>query len=170
MNKIFFWLQISFVYITLSGCKYKSTDSRYSGEKNVYIEIVENHTLAPQIGSLVRHKLREHILRRGHFNIVSNPKKGDFFVRIILKNYTKDSEIFDPQDTMIASGFRLNINAMVTLSNRNGKLLIEQAVVNEKVSVLRKDSLTKPLDRQAILSLSESLGRQISQLIENFKW
>jgi hypothetical protein len=71
---------------------------------------------------------------------------------------------------MIASGFRLNINAMVTLSNRNGKLLIEQAVVNEKVSVLRKDSLTKPLDRQAILSLSESLGRQISQLIENFKW
>jgi hypothetical protein len=168
MNKIFFWLQISFVYITLSGCKYKSTDSRYSGEKNVYIEIVENHTLAPQIGSLVGHKLREHILRRGHFNIVSNPKKGDFFVRIILKNYTKDSEIFDPQDTMIASGFRLNINAMVTLSNRNGKLLIEQAVVNEKVSVLRKDSLTKPLDRQAILSLS--LGRQISQLIENFKW
>ena len=59
---------------------------------------------------------------------------------------------------------------MVTLSNRNGKLLIEQAVVNEKVSVLRKDSLTKPLDRQALLALSESLGRQISQLIENFKW
>ena len=170
MNKFFFWLQISFVYISLSGCKYKSTDSRYSGEKNVYIEIVENHTLAPQIGSLVGHKLREHILRRGHFNIVSNPKKGNFFVRIILKNYTKNSEIFDPHDIMIASGFRLNINALVTLSNRNVKLLIDQAEVNEKVSVLRKDSLTKPLDRQAILSLSESLGRQISQLIENFKW
>ena len=170
MNKFFFWLKISFVYILLLGCKYKSSNPKYSGEKSVYIEVVQNHTLAPQIGSLVGHKLREHILRRGHFNITSNPKKGDFFVQITLKSYTKNSEIFNPQDTIIASGFRLNINAAVTLTNRNGKLLIDQAEVNEKVSVLRKDSLTKPLDRQAILSLSESLGSQISQLIENFKW
>lgn len=170
MNKFFFWLKISFVYILLSGCKYKSSNPRYSGEKSVYIEVVQNHTLAPQIGSLVGHKLREHILRRGHFKISSNPKEGDFFVQITLKNYTKNSEIFNPQDTIIASGFRLNINAVVSLSNRNGKLLIDQAVVNDKVSVLRKDSLTKPLDRQALLSLSESLGSQISQLLENFKW
>lgn len=169
MNKIF-WLKFFLAYLFFSGCKYKSSDPRFSGEKSIYIEVVQNDTLAPQIGPLLAHKLREHILRRGHFYITSNPNKGDLFIQVALKNYTKSSEIFNPQDTIIAAGFRLNINAEVSLSNRNGKLLMDKALVNEKVSVLRKDSLTKPLDRQALLSLSESLGKQISQLIENFKW
>ena len=169
MNK-FFWLKIFLVHLFFSGCKYKSSNTRFSGEKSIYIEVVQNDTLAPQIGPLLAHKLREHILRRGHFDITSNPSKGDLFIQVALRNYTKSSEIYDPKDTIIAAGFRLNINAEVSLSNRNGKLLIDKALVNEKVSVLRKDSLTKPLDRQALLSLSESLGKQISQLIENFKW
>ena len=59
---------------------------------------------------------------------------------------------------------------MVTLLNRKGRLLLDKATVSENASVLRKDSLTKPLDRQSILVLSESLGNQISQLIENSKW
>ena len=169
MNK-FFWLKFFLVYLFFSGCKYKSSNPRFSGEKSIYIEVVQNDTLAPQIGPLLAHKLREHILRRGHFNITSSPNKGDFFIQVALKNYTKNSEIYNPQDTIIAAGFRLSINAEVSLLNRNGKLLMDKALVNEKVSVLRKDSLTKPLDRQALLSLSESLGKQISQLIENFKW
>ena len=154
----------------MTGCKYNIPESRSGNTKTIYIEAVKNFSLAPQIGPLVRHKLHEHILRRGHYEIVSNKTEGDYILKVSLKNYKKSSEIYNPQDTIIAAGFRLNINAIVTFSSRSGTILIDEAVVSENASVVRKNPLTKPMDRQALLSLSESLGSQISQLTENFKW
>jgi len=169
MNKIYS-PKIILLLILLSGCKYRASESRYGNDKRIYIEFVQNQSLAPQLGPLVAHKVSEHLLRRGHFEVTSDLQTADLVVQVSLLDYTKNSEIYNPKDTLLAAGFRLNINAVVSLFNRNGKLLIDKAIVNENASVLRKDSLTKPLDRQALLSLSESMGSQISQLIENSKW
>ena len=169
MNKIYSQ-KIILLLILLSGCKYKASESRYGNEKRICIQFVQNQSLAPQLGPLVAHKVREHLLRRVHFEITSDLQTADLVLQISLHDYTKNSEIYNPKDTLLAAGFRLNINAVVTLLNRKGRLLLDKATVSENASVLRKDSLTKPLDRQSILVLSESLGNQISQLIENSKW
>jgi hypothetical protein len=87
-----------------------------------------------------------------------------------LKNYKQSPEIFNPQDTLLAAGFNLSIEAQFSLTNHRGKVLIEDIVLTDSASVLRNGSFSVPSGRQALLSLSESLGQQISQLIENYHW
>ncbi len=64
----------------------------------------------------------------------------------------------------------MSVQANVSLRKRSGALILEDIVLTENASVLRDGSLTVPSDRQALLNISESLGQQISQLIENYRW
>ena len=152
------------------GCKYKITDSRFDKSSKIFIEVVENQSLAPQFSSFVNQQLRNHFVRRGLYEIVSNKSKSDLILKINLENYSKNPEVYNPSDTLVAAGFRLNIYAKVTLYDQNGMILLGDSIEMENASVLRKNSLTKPQDRQALSSLSKALTLKIVRLIENFKW
>ena len=96
--------------------------------------------------------------------------EGALILKVTLDDYRKDPEVYNPNDTFVASGFNLKIKAKCSLINYQGKVLIEDVILTENVSVLRRNSLTKPTDRQAVKSLSESLGKQIAQVVENYRW
>ncbi len=166
MNKLLN-LKGLFFLLLLCGCNYKSTEL---GSKTVYIEVVRNQTLAPQLGAFVSNKIRAQIIRRGHFLIRSNMRECDYILQVTLNDYSKGTEIFKPNDTLLAAGFRMSVQASVSLRKRSGALILEDIVLTENASVLRDGSLTVPSDRQALLNISESLGQQISQLIENYRW
>jgi hypothetical protein len=169
MSKIFF-LKSFFFLLVLNGCNYKSSDSKFGVSREIYVEVVQNDTLAPQIGAFLSKKIRDQIIRRGHFEIVSDINDSEFLLTVSLSDYKKDTEIYNPQDTILAAGFRMNVHAIVSFSKRDGEVLIKDTTVTENASVLRDESFSVPSDRQALLSLSESLGQQISQLIENYRW
>jgi len=115
-------------------------------------------------------KIRDQIIRRGHFEIESDIRNSEFILTVSLTDYRKDTEIYNPEDTILAAGFRMSVHAIVSLSNRDGEFLIKDTTLTENASVLRNGSFSVPTDRQALLSLSNSLGQQISQLIENYRW
>lgn len=159
-----------FFLLVLSGCKYKSNDSRFGKSRGIYIDVVRNQTLAPQLGSYLSSKIRNQIIRRGHFDIKTNISESDFILSVSLTNYKQETEIYNPQDTIIAAGFKTNVQAIVSLNKRGGEVLIKGVTLTENASVLKDGSFSVPSDRQSLLSLSESLGLQISQLIENYHW
>lgn len=166
MNKTFN-LKSLFFLLLLCSCKYKSTEI---GSKSVYIEIVSNQTLAPQLGAFVSNKIRDQIIRRGHYLIRSDIQDCDYILQVTLIDYSKGTEIYKPADTLLAAGFRMSIQANVSLTKRSGKVLFNDTSITEHASVLRDNSLSVPSDRQALRSISQSLGQQISQLIENYRW
>ena len=168
--KIPFYFAFAYISLFLSSCIYKNNDSRLGDLRTIYIEVVQNNSLAPQIGPLLNNKIRAHIIQRSHFRLTSEIRDSDLILRISLKNYRQSPEIYNPQDTLLAAGFNLSIGAQISLTNRRGKAFIEDVVLTDNASVLRNGSFSVPSDRQALLSLSESLGQQISQLIENFRW
>jgi hypothetical protein len=91
-------------------------------------------------------------------------------LRVTLIDYSKGTEIYKPTDTLLAAGFRMSVQANVSLTKRSGKVLFKDTSITEHASVLRGNSLSVPSDRQALLGISESLGQQVSQLIENYRW
>jgi hypothetical protein len=169
MSKIF-CLKSFFFLLVLSGCNYKSSNSKFGDSRGIYIEVVRNDTLAPQIGTFLSKKIRDQIIRRGHFEIESDIRNSEFILTVSLTDYRKDTEIYNPEDTILAAGFRMSAHAIVSLSNRDGEFLIKDTTLTENASVLRNGSFSVPTDRQALLSVSNSLGQQISQLIENYRW
>jgi hypothetical protein len=49
-------------------------------------------------------------------------------------------------------------------------LLIEHEIIRPTASVLRKNSLSLPSERQALVALSQNLSHAINHLIENYNW
>jgi hypothetical protein len=89
---------------------------------------------------------------------------------VTVNNYRQDPEIYNPEDTLLAAGFNLLIQAEISLFNRKGEVFIDKEVLYQNASVLRSSSISNPSDRQAIVSLSDSLGRDIAGFIENHLW
>jgi alcohol dehydrogenase YqhD (iron-dependent ADH family) len=87
-----------------------------------------------------------------------------------LEDYRKDAEVYNPQDTLLAAGFKISTQATVSLTNRKGDLLIEHEIIRPTASVLRKNSLSLPSERQALVALSQNLSHAINHLIENYNW
>ena len=92
MSKIF-CLKSFFFLLVLSGCNYKSSNSKFGDSRGIYIEVVRNDTLAPQIGTFLSKKIRDQIIRRGHFEIESDIRNSEFILTVSLTDYRKDTEI-----------------------------------------------------------------------------
>ena len=168
IRPIFYFFLI--IFFLFNGCRYKSNTSRIGKFKSIYVHAVRNESLAPQLGLFLSKNIRENIVQRGHFDLTSEMRESTLILKVILDNYRKNPEVYNPNDTFVASGFNLKIKAKCSLINYQGKVLIEDVILTENVSVLRRNSLTKPTYLQAVQSLSESLGRQIVQLVENYLW
>ena len=167
MNNPFFLI---FSLLFVSGCRYKSNDSRLQNHRVLYIQEIYNQSLAPQLGHFLNSKVREHIIRRGHFGITSDVKECDLIMSVTVNNYRQDPEIYNPEDTLQAAGFNLLIQAEISLFNRKGEVIIDKEILYQNASVLSSSSRSNPSDRQAIVSLSDSLGRNIAGFIENHLW
>ncbi|MDG1325368.1 MAG: LPS assembly lipoprotein LptE [Opitutales bacterium] len=164
---LYFFLVIVFL---LNGCRYKSNTFKIGNSRSIYVHAVRNESLAPQLGLFLSKNIRENIVQRGHFVLTSDKSVSALILKVSLDDYRKTPEVYNPNDTFVASGFNLKINAKCSLINNRGKVLLDDVVLTDNVSVLRRSSLTKPSDRQAVQSLAESLGRQINHLIENYSW
>jgi hypothetical protein len=171
MNKIFstiffFLLSLYFSF----GCRYINQYNKNFNSKALFIEIARNDSSAPQIGSFLSSNLRKEIIRSGKFQLTSTKNNADFILKIHLDRFGKSAEVYNPQDTLLASGFITEISAFVTLESKDGNLLISNELVKENSSVLRESTISSPLSRQPVYSLSIGLSKRISRLVENFEW
>lgn len=171
MNKSFgtlFFFSLT-LYISF-GCRYENHQTKSLNSRILFVEITRNDSTAPQIGSLLSSNLRKEIIRTGTFELTSAKNKADFILKVSLDNFGKSVEIYNSQDTLLASGFTADISAYVTLESKNGDKLINKKLIKENSSVLRESTISSPLSRQPMKSLSIGLSKRISRLVENFGW
>jgi hypothetical protein len=114
--------------------------------------------------------LWKEIIRTGIFELTSVKNKADFILKVSLDNFDKSVEVYNSQDALLASGFTADISAYVTFKSKNGDKLINKKLIKENSSVLRESTISSPLSRQPMKSLSIGLSKKISRLVENFGW
>ena len=170
MNNVFLKYAIFLISILLVSCRYTNNHSSESVTRFLFIETVRNNSLTPQVSSILNRELRGQIIRRGYFKLIRNPRDADLILSISLNDYRKNAEVYNPQDTLLAAGFKISTQATVSLTNRKGDLLIEHEIISPAASILRKNSLSLPSERQALVALSKNLSYAINQLIENYNW
>ncbi len=169
MSRLCFFL-ISAYFIFLSSCKYQRTNHKDRVVESIYIASIQNLSFAPQAASHLRNKIRQHIIRRGNFQITSDKSKSDLILRLSFKNYQKNPEIYNVDDTILASGVKLNLELLLNLENYNGDQLIKDFVLEEGSALLKQNSSSVPSDRQALIALSDLCARRISIQLENYNW
>ena len=169
MNSGFIFLFLTY-FIFLSSCRYSHYNPQNNQLKAIFIDRIENLSFAPQVGSLLRNKIREHIIKRGRYKLVSQIQKSDLVLKLTFKNYLKTPEFYSPKDTILASGVSLNLEVVLNLFNKDGDTLIRDYVIKEGSSLLRQNSLSIPSDRQTLVSLSDACAKTISIQLENYIW
>jgi hypothetical protein len=171
MNKTFFSIYFSLVTLCISfGCRYENHQAKTLNSKLLFVEIVRNDSTASHLGSLLSSNLRKEIIRTGTFELTSVKNKADFILKVSLDNFDKSVEVYNSQDALLASGFTADISAYVTFKSKNGDKLINKKLIKENSSVLRESTISSPLSRQPMKSLSIGLSKKISRLVENFGW
>jgi len=170
MNNVFLKHTIFLALILLVSCRYRNNQSSKSETRVLFVETIRNNSLAPQVSSILNREIRSKIIRRGYFNLSQKPSEADLILSISLEDYRKNAEVYNPQDTLLAAGFKISTQATVSLTNRKGDLLIAHEIIRPTASVLRENSLSLPSERQALVAVSQNLSHAINQLIENYNW
>ena len=163
--RIIFFTQ---VFLTLAGCteKYRLGYPGGISSKSLAIEVV-NRSLAPQMGPSLNRAIKNELLKSGVYQIVNKPENAKMQVLVTLENYRQYAQAYNPEDTLLASGFELHIRARVEVKNRSNKINRKSFYLDTRAYALRSRSLEKPKDRQVILDMSRELGSRIaSRLME----
>lgn len=157
-------LMLLAIFFNLFGCSYRLGTTN-SSQGTLHL-VVRNDSLAPQLGSLVDQEIRKYLLRFGQYKIIKARKEADFFLKVTLKSYEKFPESYRAEDTLLASGFRMSIQADLELSSKHGSVLLE-STSNGSSSVFREDISTLPRKKQAMQALASDLAYQVSLSLLN---
>ena len=151
------------------SCRYQNIHSAHTPQV-LFIKIVRNDSMAPQLGAFLSTNLRTDVVRRGSYKLSSSPEDADIVLNVSLLNFTNSAEIYNPNDTLLASGTNLRISAEISLTNQDGEVLMEKRTIEENSSVVRENVNTSVSLRDPVFSLSIGLARKISDIIENYQW
>lgn len=164
MNKIL----VGFFLLALlsTGCKYKLGHPEKLEGKKVYLE-VKNRTFAPQIGPLLNRVIREELTKTGELELVLRQSEAEYSVDVVLVDYQKSAEFFNPMDTLLASGFQLGIKAEVEMRSMKNKKNTAKFSVFSESRVVRESANQLPRDRQALMNLTRTLGEKIAFRVRN---
>jgi hypothetical protein len=151
------------------SCRYQNSHSAHAPQ-TLFIKIVRNDSMAPQLGAFLSTNLRTEVVRRGNYKLSSRLEDADVVLNVSLLNFTNGAEVYNPKDTLLASGINLRISADISLINRDGELLMGKRTIEENSSVVKENVNTSASLRDPVFSLSIGLARKISNTIENYQW
>ena len=151
-----------------AGYKLGPTNGLRAGEKSIQINPVVNSTMEPRLGAAVSHALRQEIQRDGTFRL-STRGDGDVVVNAEISHFDRRPMSFQPQDTLSAQDYELNIYAKVVATDRHsGKELVNKQVRGRLMIRIGSDLVSA--ERQNLPLLAENLARNISSLLVDGDW
>ena len=151
-----------------AGYKLGPTNGLSAGEKTIQINPVVNTTMEPRLGATVSQALRQEIQRDGTFHL-STRGDGDVVVNIEISHFDRRPMAFQPQDTLSAQDYELNIFAKVVATDRHsGKELVNKQVRGRLMIRIGTDLVSA--ERQNLPLLAENLARNISSLLVDGDW
>ena len=158
-----FWL-FFLLLIIFNGCseKYRIGYPIENSNKRLSIR-VENRSMAGQIGPTLNRTVKDELAKMGILQVANHPNDAKFLVLIILEDYSQHAQAYNPDDTLLASGFELRIRSRFQVSNRNNGQSISSFTLSTRGFAMRSRSLEKPRDRQALMDMSRELGSRIAR-------
>ncbi len=165
-NKIIGWVCL-LLALSLTSCRYQAGYPRDVSGKSVFL-YVENRSLAAQFGPLLNRMIKEELLRAGVHRVADDDSNSNLTVRVVVQDYRRSPQAYDPSDTLLASGFELQLRTRVEIRSKKTEPAKESFVVESQGYVMRANSLNQPKDRQALSELARDLAsRIVSRLINH---
>jgi hypothetical protein len=168
-NKQFNFAQIIGVIVFLSaGCAYKlGLPSKMPSKFDIQ---VTNNSLIPQLGPAVNSQIRNKILKTGkELAGIRKSEKDSATIRVRIFNSSDLAEIFSPNDTLLASGFKLEVSAEVTFEDRLGNTIDSQTIKANSLA-LRPNDNAAAVRGSSITALAEGLSNEVLLKLQLVNW
>jgi len=149
-----------------SGCRYQSGYPLEGKGKTLSIRVA-NRSLATQIGPILNRTVKEELLRIGVHDVVHASDPAYFQVRINIEDYHKTAQAYSSSDSLLASGFKLNLQAKVEVSRKHKDNRPQVFTLSSRGYVMRTSSLEQPKDRQALADIARDLGSRIAHRLSS---
>ena len=159
------------IFFSQFGCRYALGPGNELPVESIYVEVVFNDSTAPQAGPLLSRALREEMIREGRTKLANNSTSADATLAVRLVDYERLPEMYRSDDTALASGFRMNLFALVTLQSSSGKkIYFKDKFFRSGASAMRNNLTESPRSRQPMMSASRILARDICAFVNHFSW
>lgn len=162
----FFGLLVFFAY---SSCRYQVGYPLENSGKRIFLN-VENRSTAAQFGPILNRMLKEELAQVGVFQVTRSPKKSQLVVKVIIEDYYRDAKAFNSDDTLLASGFELRLQARVEVRKRKQNVELGSFTLQSQGYAMRASTLDQPKDRQALNEIARILGFRIVSRLANQTW
>ena len=125
--------------------------------------------MAPILEPKVDRELRKKIIYNGTFTLVNQPDDADMFILVTISNYNDTSEAYRTNDSLLASGLNLGVNAQVQVRDLRDDVF-KEIQVRANSSVHRPDSNRLPEESSSLQALAEELASNIHLSLLNQSW
>lgn len=165
---------LSFAFLSLlflSGCSHYEWSRPAPPFKTIYVQPATNDSSAPQAQASLSAQIRQVLIRDGRVRLVSKPTEADAILQINLTDYRRDSAIRSSEDSELALGFDLVLEARIALFDPStSKYLIKARDLSANTSTFASDPITGEdnfslSEYQAMPRLTEDLANSIADEI-----
>ncbi|HLP08361.1 MAG TPA: LPS assembly lipoprotein LptE [Opitutaceae bacterium] len=132
--------------------------------ETVFVEPAVNASFAPQAAPLVTDATRLALARDGRITLAAREGDSAAHLQIRLVRFERDVLAARHDDTALARKFAARLTAEITLTDRNGRILIDRRSIAATRDVF-VDSGLQPTEYQTMPLLAEALGAEIAHAL-----
>ncbi len=131
--------------------------------QSIFVAPVVNASFAPQAGPLVTEAARLALARDGRTDLAA-ADSAEAKLEIRLVRFERDVLAARHDDTALARKFAAKLTAEITLTDRNGKILLDRRTITATRDVF-VDSGLQPTEYQTMPLLAEALAVEIAHAV-----
>jgi hypothetical protein len=132
--------------------------------ETVFVEPAVNAAFAPQAAPLVTDAVRLALARDGRIELAANQGNSAAHLQVRLVRFERDVLAARRDDTALARKFAAKLTAEITLTDHNGRILIDRRSITATRDVF-VDSGLQPTEYQTMPLLAEALGTEIAHAL-----
>ncbi len=154
------------VGLALAGCSSYSRHAAKPPFHRIYVEPVDNRTVAPQVVALFSKNLREEFLRDGSLQLVDRDQ-AEVTLTVRLVSYDINTGAYSSRDTDQVSSLLLNLGATGNLIGKDGTIYFENRPFQRTNHAF---TTTGPQDLpsaryQTLPSVAEQIARDVKNAV-----
>ena len=157
------------VFFSAYSCRYQAGYPLENSGKSIFLH-VENRSTSAQFGPILNRMIKEELAEIGIIQVTRSPKQSQLVVKVIIEDYHRDTKAYNSDDTLLASGFELRIQARVEVRRRKQKVELGAFTLQSHGYAMRANALEQPKDRQALNDIARNLGSRIVSRLANQTW
>lgn len=157
--------------ILLSGCSQYEWGRPAPAFKTIYVQPVTNSTFVPQAQASLSAQIRKAIIRDGRLQLANKPAQAEAILQVNLTEYQRENAVRSSEDSEIALGFDLILEAEIALIHqRSNQYLIQNRSHRATTNTFGRDFSTgedtfSQSEYQAMTRLTKNLADEIASTV-----